>query len=145
VVEIPEHPSGTETGIDAGVICFAAFSDGTMVKGVNGFRAHEERLAGQQKKLSRKKKGPENWEKQKRIISKFHHSIANVRNDFLHKLRTGICKSHAKVYVERLQIRNMSASARGTIEDPGRNVKVKSGLNKSILDQGWYRFHELLR
>jgi putative transposase len=44
-----------------------------------------------------------------------------------------------------LQIRNMSASARGTLEDPGRNVKAKSGLNKSILDQGWYEFHRLLQ
>jgi putative transposase len=145
MVEIPKHPSDDEIGIDAGVISFAAFSDGTIVKGVNSFRKHEERLARQQKKLSRKQKGSENWKKQKRIISRLHHRIANVRNDFLHKLSTEICKNHAKVYVERLQIRNMSASAKGTIEDPGRNVKVKSGLNKSILDQGWYTFHRLLR
>jgi putative transposase len=38
----------------------------------------------------------------------------------------------------------MSASAKGTIEDPGRNVKAKSGLNKSILDQGWHGFHRML-
>jgi len=39
----------------------------------------------------------------------------------------------------------MSASARGTIEDPGRNVKAKSGLNKSILDQGWHEFKRQLK
>jgi len=38
----------------------------------------------------------------------------------------------------------MSASARGTVEEPGRNIKAKSGLNKSILDQGWYEFKRQL-
>lgn len=46
--------------------------------------------------------------------------------------------------MEELQIRNMSASANGTIEEPGRNVKAKSGLNKSILDQGWHEFRRQL-
>jgi hypothetical protein len=48
------------------------------------------------------------------------------------------------VYVEKLNIRGMSRSARGTEEEPGRNVKAKSGLNKSILDQGWYEFKRQL-
>jgi putative transposase len=115
-----------------------------LVEGVHSFREHEERLAREQRKLSRKKKGSENWKKQKREIAKLHHTIANVRQDFLHKLSTGISKNHAKVYVEGLQIKNMSASARGTVEEPGRNIKAKSGLNKSILDQGWYEFKRQL-
>jgi len=85
-----------------------------------------------------KKRGSNNWKKQKREIAKLHHIIRNVRQDFLHKLSTDISKNHAKVYVEELQIRNMSASAKGTVEQPGRNVRAKSGLNKSILDQGWF-------
>ena len=48
------------------------------------------------------------------------------------------------MYVEKLNIRGMSRSARGTEEEPGRNVKAKSGLNKSILDQGWYEFKRQL-
>ena len=138
--EIVKHTSDTEIGIDAGIDCFAAFSDGTMVKGVNSFRKHEDTLAREQRKLSRKKKGSENWKKQKRKISELHHAIANVRQDFLHKLSTEICKNHARVFVEGLQIKNMSASAKGTIEEPGKNVRAKAGLNKSILDQGWHEF-----
>jgi putative transposase len=105
---------------------------------------HEERLAREQRKLSRKKRGSNNWKKQKREISKLHHTIANVRQDFLHKLSTDISEKQAKVYVEGLQIRNMSASAKGSIEEPGRNVKPKAGLNKSILDQGWFEFRRQL-
>jgi putative transposase len=139
-VEIGKHPSGSEIGIDAGIKCFAALSDGTMVHGVHSFRRHEDALAREQRRLSRKTKGSKNWKKQKKKISRLHHRIANVRSDFIHKLSTEISKSHAKVYVEGLQIRNMSTSARGTSEQPGINVKAKSGLNKSILDQGWFEF-----
>ena len=144
VIEIGKHSSDSEIGIDAGVKCFAVFSDGTLVEGVNSFREHEVRLAREQRKLSRKKGGSNNWKKQKRIISRLHHTIANVRSDYLHKLSTEISKNHAKVYVEGLQIRNMSASAKGTIAEPGSNIKAKAGLNKSILDQGWFEFRRQL-
>lgn len=140
MMDIREHSYDTEIGIDAGIKCFAAFSDGTMVQGVNSFRKHEETLAREQKKLSRKQKGSNNRKKQKKRISRLHQKIADVRKDFLHKLSTRICKNHARVYVEGLHIKNMSSSARGTIEDPGTRVKAKSGLNKSILDQGWGEF-----
>lgn len=38
----------------------------------------------------------------------------------------------------------MSASAKGTIEEPGTNVAAKSGLNRRILDQGWGEFRRQL-
>ena len=63
--------------------------------------------------------------------------IAHVRNDFLHQTTTATSKNHAIVVMEDLQVRNLSKSAAGTKENPGRNVKQKSGLNRSILDQGW--------
>jgi putative transposase len=48
------------------------------------------------------------------------------------------------VVMENFEERNMSRSAAGTVEQPGRNVKQKTGLNKSILkcilDQGWGEF-----
>ena len=144
MIEIGKHVSDSELGIDSGIKCFVALSDGTTIEGVHSFRKHEDRLAREQRKLARKKKGSGNWKKQKREIAKLHHTIANVRSDFLHKLSTDISKNHAKVYVEGLQIKNMSASAKGSIEDPGRNVKSKSGLNKSILDQGWFEFRRQL-
>jgi len=143
-VTIIPHPSRSEIGIDAGITCFAAFSDGTMIDGVHSLRKHQERLAREQKKLAHKKKGSNNWKKQKRKISRLHHHISNVRSDFLHKLSTRISENQARVYVEGLQIKNMSASARGTIDAPGRGVRAKSGLNRSILDQGWFTFRRQL-
>jgi len=102
MIEIGKHPSDSEIGIDAGVKCFAAFSDGRMIEGVNSFRKHEERLSREQRKLSRKKKGSQNWKKQKKRISRLHHTVSNVRSDFLHKLSTETSQNHARVFVEGL-------------------------------------------
>ena len=143
-VDISPHPCKSEIGIDAGISCFAAFSDGTMVNGVHSFRKHQERLAREQRKLAHKKNGSNKCKKQKQRISSLNHHICNVRSDFLHKLSTQISENQARVYVEGLQIRNMSASAKGMIDSPGRGVRAKSGLNKSILDQGWYEFRRQL-
>ncbi len=144
MIDIGKHTSDSEIGIDAGIKCFAAFSDGTMIEGVHSFRRHEQKLAREQRKLSRKKRGSKNWKKQRRTIAKLHHRTANVRSDYLHKLSTDISKNHAKVFVEKLQIKNMSASAKGSNQEPGKNVKAKAGLNKSILDQGWFELRRQL-
>ena len=53
-------------------------------------------------------------------------------------------KNHAVIVAEALKIKNMSASAKGDMENPGKNVKAKAGLNKSILDQGWSAFLRML-
>ncbi|MEK6653882.1 MAG: transposase, partial [Thermodesulfobacteriota bacterium] len=60
------------------------------------------------------------------------------------KATTTISQNHAIVCVEDLQVRNMSKSAAGSSDSPGRNVRAKSGLNKSILDQGWFEFRRQL-
>jgi putative transposase len=143
-VETPIHPSGTAVGIDMGIVRFATLSDGTFYEPLNSFRKHERVLARHQRSLSRKKKRSKNWEKAKRKLQKRHVKIANVRRDFLHKATTAISKNHAVVCVEDLQIRNMSKSSKGTAESPGRNVRAKSGLNKAILDQGWFEFRRQL-
>lgn len=85
-----------------------------------------------------------NWKKARKKVQKVHTDIANARKDFLHKATTTISKNHALVCVEDLQIRNMSKSAKGTNEHPGKMVQQKSGLNRSILDQGWGMFRAQL-
>ena len=62
----------------------------------------------------------------------------------LHKVPTRWSDSHAPIVLEGLRIGNMTRSAKGTVEKPGRNVAQESGLNRSILDQGWGGFAEML-
>jgi IS605 OrfB family transposase len=102
------------------------------------------RLIKYQRRMASKVKFSENWKKAKKDVQKVHTDIANARKDFLHKTTPTISKNHALVCVEDLQIRNMSKSAAGTREEPGRMVRQKSGLNRSILDQGWGLFRQQL-
>ena len=94
--------------------------------------------------MSQKVKFSNNWKKAKAKVQKVHTRIANARKDFLHKITTTISKNHALVCVEDLQVRNMSKSAAGTNEQPGKMVRQKSDLNRSILDQGWGMFRSQL-
>ena len=94
--------------------------------------------------MSRKQKFSNNWKKEKARVQKIHTYIANARRDFLHKATTIISKNHAMVCIEDLKVRTMSKSAAGSSEEPGKNVRTKSGLNKSILDQGWFEFRRQL-
>lgn len=139
----PHHPAATAAGIDVGIVRFATLWDGQaeqVIAPLNSFKTHEHRLAKAQRQMSRKVKFSNNWKRAKLRVQKIQNQIANVRNDFLHKTSHSISKNHALLCVEDLRISNMSRSASGTLEDPGRNVKSKSGLNKAILDQGWGEF-----
>ena len=123
---------------------FATFSDGSFLAPLNSFRQHEQRLARYQRRMARKVKGSKNWNKAKKKVQRIHAEIANVRKDFLHKATTAISQQYALVVLEDLKVRNMSKSAKGNAESPGKKVRAKSGLNKSILDQGWYEFRRQL-
>ena len=136
--------TGDAIGIDMGIVRFATFSDGKVVEPLNCFRRHEAALRKAQQAMSRKTKFSSNWKKAKALVQRIHARVANARNDFLHKLSTEISKNHAIICVEELQVGNMSRSAAGTNETPGTNVRAKSGLNKSILDQGWFEFRRQL-
>ena len=143
-IEQPLHPATSIIGIDVGITRFATLSDGSYLEPLNSFRTHQQALAKAQRAMSRKTKFSRNWKKAKARVQTMHTRIANVRRDFLHKATTTISKNHAIVCLEDLQIRNMSTSAAGTVETPGRNVRAKSGLNTSILDQGWFEFRRQL-
>jgi len=140
----PLHPSTSIVGLDAGITLFATLSDGTMFEPVNALRTSAAKMAKYQRRMSRKVKFSSNWKKAKARITKLHQRVAHTRNDFLHKTSNIISKNHAMVVIEDLKVTNMSKSASGTLEAPGRNVNAKSGLNKSILDQGWGEFRRQL-
>lgn len=137
-------PKGGAVGIDMGVARFATLSDGTFYAPLNSFKRHETALRKAQQAMSRKTKFSNNWKRAKARVQRIHSRIGNARRDYLHKTSTAISKNHAMVCIEDLKVRNMSKSAAGTLDAPGRNVRAKSGLNKAILDQGWYEFRRQL-
>jgi len=140
----PVHPATSLIGVDMGVANFAALSTGEIIAPVGALKAHAQRLARYQRTMSRKKKFSSNWKKAKARIQTLHTRIGNIRRDHLHKLSTTLSQNHAGIVIEDLQVRNMSKSASGTVEQPGHNVRAKAGLNRSILDQGWFEFRRQL-
>lgn len=138
------HPSSTAIGIDMGVAQFATLSNGVVIAPKNSFKQLSQKLAVAQRRLKHKVKFSANWNKQKQKITKLHSRIAHVRNDFLHQTSTSISKNHAMIVMEDLKVANMSKSSKGTLDNPGKHVAQKSGLNRSILDQGWGEFRRQL-
>lgn len=143
-VEPPIHPFQSAVGIDLGIARFATLSNGEVIEPIHSFRTQQEKLAREQRRLKNKTKFSCNWKKQQLKIAKTHQKIAQARVDFLHKTSTQISKNHAIVVLEDLKVANMSKSAKGSLEEPGKQVSAKSGLNKSILDQGWSQFRRQL-
>ncbi|WP_329032434.1 transposase [Pseudomonas aeruginosa] len=143
-IEQPVPQATSSVGIDMGIARFATLSDGTFYAPLNSFKRHETALRKAQQSMSRKTKFSNNWKKAKTRVQKVHSRIGNARRDYLHKTTTTISQNHAMVCIEDLQVRNMSKSAAGTTEQSGRNVRAKSGLNRAILDQGWFEFRRQL-
>ena len=127
-----------------GIVRFATLSNGEYFEPINAFKTYKGKLAKLQKRLKNKTKGSHNWLKLKAKIARLHHKISNTRKDYLHKISNKISKKHAIVYVEDLKVANMTKSAKGTIEESGRNIRQKSGLNRAILDQAWFEFRRQL-
>lgn len=134
-----------EIGIDLGITNFSALSNGEIIKkprSIKNLLAIKKRVA---RAVSRKKLGGKNRDKAVLVLRKVENKIANIRKDFLAKTSSYLSKNHALIVVEDLKILNMSKSAKGTKENPGRNVKAKSGLNREILACGWGDFRTMLK
>ncbi len=133
-VEQPLHASRSSVGLYWGVARFYTLSDGEYQDQLQPLKEFLPKLAKLQRRLARKKKFSSQWKKAKAKIAKLHSKIANIRKDFVHKSSNHISKNHAIVFVEDLQVKNMSASAKGRQAKPGKKVGQKSGLNRCILD-----------
>jgi len=128
-VDVPVRQGGA-VGIDMGVVRFASLIDGTVFAPLNRFKRQEPALAKAQRAMRRKTKFGKNWKQARARVQRIQTKIANARRDDLHQATTTISKNHALVCIEDLQVRNLSASAAGTIEAPGTHVRAKSGLTK---------------
>jgi putative transposase len=137
-VEEPVHPNPTSSiGVDRGCKFLAVTSDGEFVAGPKAFSTSMEKLVKLQRSLATKVKFSLRWYALKKAIGALHRRISSIRKDFRHKLSSRWAKNHGLIILEDLRIVGMTASAKGSIEEPGVGVARKSGLNRSILDQGW--------
>ena len=141
-----ETEADNALGIDMGAVRFCTFSDGNYEEALKtqALTRLDAKIATFQKQLKNKKKGSNRRLRLIKRISRLHQKKANIRYDIHQKLSTQICNSHAIVVAEELKIKNMTKSAKGSLLNPGKNVKAKSGLNRSILSEGWGKFFKML-
>jgi putative transposase len=127
-------------GLDLGINVFAAGSNGLKIEPLNAYKLHQCRLRRYQRSVSRKVKGSSNRKKAIQKLGNFHRKVARMRSDWLNKLTTELVNEHPVIALEELKVKNMSRSAKGTVEALGKRVRQKAGLNRGILDQAWGEF-----
>jgi putative transposase len=140
-------------GIDRGVTHTLALSDGSFIdQAATLTSGAKKRLYRLERKAARQRAGTSRGRKPSRRLLRTYAQISGVkarqarrRYDFAHQATAAMVSTGvATLMVEDLRVKNMTRSARGTAEAPGLNVKQKSGLNRSILDQGWTQILTLL-
>lgn len=122
--QVEQVPVETSVGVDVGLKSLITLSDGKQVEPPEFLRASEEKLAWEQRKLSRKKKGSANRKKQLIMVARVHRKIRNQRKDFAHKTSRTLVNNYNLIAFENLNIRGMVQNHH---------------LAKSISDAGWYQ------
>lgn len=139
-----ERQGNLHRGIDFGVSHWATFEDGSTVDNPRFLRESLPELARLHRERARKRKGSIRYRRLSRCIARLHERIGNKRRDFIHKKTSDLVENCAVIATEALSTGNISRSARGTVERPGRRVKQKSGLNREILSVGLAMAHQML-
>ena len=131
-------------GVDFGITDGATFDDGQSIANPRWVREELPRLAALQRQRARKKKGSLRDKRLSRSIAALHDRISNLRRDFVHKETTRMVQSCAVLATEQLAPKNMSRSAKGTVDAPGRRVRQKAGLNWELLSSAFGMAHPML-
>ena len=134
---VPAPGNGQVVGIDRGVAVAAALSTGELLRvpGLTGRkRARMRRL---ERRLARAQRGSQRRGRVRLALARLKARETDRRRDWVEKASTDIARRFDLIRVEDLQIPNMTRSAKGTRENPGRNVRQKAGLNRGILRSGW--------
>lgn len=146
--------SGHIVGVDRGVHVLVATSDGDLVRNAAAGERNRQRIAHHQRALEavtqrdaagrvRNRKDPQRIAAAKRL-ARAKEREANCRRDYLHKKARELVNAADVIALERLSLRSMTRSAKGTVEQPGRNVAAKAGLNRRMLDASFGQLERLI-
>jgi putative transposase len=134
---VPAPGNGEAVGIDRGVAVPAALSTGELLYAPGLTAREQRRLRLFERKLAHARRGSNRRRRVKYAIAQLRARETDRRKDWAEKTSTDIARRFDLIRVEDLKIKNMTRSAKGTAEAPGRNVRAKTGLNRQILRSGW--------
>jgi putative transposase len=139
-VSVPDPtPHGHPIGVDIGLDKFLATSDGVLVRPPKFFKSLQSRLKVLQRRLSRKKKRSNNYERQRLKVARLHHTIDNTRKDFHFKQAHALCDSAA--------LASLRASAGDLVflEDLDYRITAKGMFGKHMLDAAFGQFRTIVK
>ena len=139
-----DHPTAS-CGIDVGVEALATLSDGTRIENIRPRKAADRKLRQAARALSRCKRGSKRRRKVRAALAAAQRKVRNIRSTHLHQVSAAITRQYALIAVEDLKLKNMTRSAKGTLAEPGTNVRQKAGLNRSLADSAPGRLIEMIR
>ena len=125
----PMEPTDKMIGLDLGIKDLIVDSNGHKYKNHKYLTKSQEKLAKEQRKLSKMVKGSNNRNKQRIKIAKLHKYIQNQRNDYLHKLSKSIIDENQVICIESLLVKDMMNDSK---------------LARNITDASWSRLVTML-
>jgi putative transposase len=134
---VPAPGTGSIVGIDRGVAVSAALSTGERLSVPRLSPGRQRRLVLLQRRLARARRGSRRRAQVKEAVARLNARETDARKDWCEKLSTDLARRFDTIRVEDLKITSMTRSARGTVAEPGRNVRQKAGLNREIARSGW--------
>jgi putative transposase len=135
--QIPGPADGSVVGVDRGVAVSAALSTGELLHAPSLTRGEQTRLRRLQQRLARAKRGSNRRQRIKLTIARLKTREADRRRDWVEKTTTDLARRFDTIRVEALDVRAMTRSAHGTLDQPGVQVAQKRGLNRAIRHQAW--------
>ena len=130
---------GSVVGIDRGVAVSAALSTGELLHAPGLSPGEAKRLKVLQQRLARAERGSNRRARTKQAIAKLKVRETDRRTDWVEKTTTDIARCFDTIRIEALDVRAMTRSARGTMEQPGVSVAQKRALNRAIRQSCWGR------
>ena len=136
-------------GIDRGVVIAAQTSDTSYDLASHELarkQGTEKYLKRYQRRLAKQDNRSHRRAKTRQKIGRCHQKIRNIRENFCHQASHAIVSNPDTqvIVLEDLKTVNLTKSAQGDRDAPGKQVKAKSGLNRAILDKGWYQLENFL-
>ena len=150
VILVTEHKfktikhKGAAVGLDLGVALPVCLSNGEAIAPDLGLEALEKKARKVQKRLSRAQRGSQRRKQTKQQLADIKRKQARRRTARTHVITTELTRRFSYVAIEDLKLKNMTGSAKGDAENPGKKVKQKAGLNRAILNVSMYKIREQL-
>ncbi|WP_066724067.1 RNA-guided endonuclease InsQ/TnpB family protein [Sphingomonas pituitosa] len=142
----PGHSrASTAIGVDVGVNWLAATSDGVFFENHRPRRQREKALRRAARALARCQQGSRRRRKVRARLQREQRHVRNIRTTCMHDVANAIARSASTIFVEALNLKNMTRSASGSLAEPGVQVMQKRGLNRSLADAAPGRLIAMLR